>query len=478
MREAGTKLRVCFAGENYNTALARRKSLMAARLPPMYFLYRVLTALSMLALAPYYALRGWRHGETRALRERFGALPPEIAARVNAQAAAGSATDGAIWIHAVSVGEVLAAKPLAEGLKRRTPDRPVYVSTTTETGQRLARERMKCADSIFYFPLDWVAPVRRVLRLMRPAMIVVMETEIWPNFLREAKKLGIPVVFANARISERSFARYNRWKFLTMEFFTEVLRNASLFLAQTPEDANRLRQMGAPAERVEVIGNLKYDSEPPPLSPFAEWLSAQIGEQERWPILVAGSVVAEEEEVVLAAYDMVQRRWRHTLLVLAPRKPERFDAAADIVEAGGWHLVRRSGIDLGAKLDEEADVILLDSIGELAGLYALADAVFVGGSIVRAGGHNILEPAWFGRPPVFGQSMENFREMAEQFLRGRAAVQVNSGPHLGTVWTQLIEETPLREQMGKAARKLWERNRGATERSLERITRVLASKGK
>jgi 3-deoxy-D-manno-octulosonic-acid transferase len=305
-------------------------------------------------------------------------------------------------------------------------------------------------------------------------MVIIMETEIWPNFLREAKRLGIPVIFANARISERSFVRYNRWKSLTMEFFAEVLENADLFLAQTPEDADRLRQMGAPPERVEVLGNLKYDSEPPPVGAFAHWLLRQIAEQERWPILVAGSVVAEEEEPVLAAYDMVQRRWRHTLLVLAPRKPDRFDAAARIIEAGGWHLVRRSRIDLSAALDEEADVILLDSIGELAGLYSLADAIFVGGSIVPAGGHNIIEPAWFGRPPVFGRSMENFRQMADQFLRGRAAVQVNNGPHLGTVWVQLIEDAPLRDQMGKAARRLWERNRGATERTVDRILKVLA----
>jgi 3-deoxy-D-manno-octulosonic-acid transferase len=447
----------------------------------VYFVYRVLTALSMLVLAPYYALRGWQHGEKRALRERFGALPPEITARAKTTGEAGAGATAAakrpIWIHAVSVGEVLAAKPLAEGLKRRMPERPIYVSTTTETGQRLARERLKCADSIFYFPLDWVAPVRRALLGMRPAMIVIMETEIWPNFLGEANRLGIPVVLANARISERSFARYKRWRFLTLEFLAEVLQKGGLFLAQSPEDADRLREMGAPENRVEVLGNLKYDAEPPPISPFAEWLSKQIAEQERWPVLVAGSVVAEEEEAVLAAYDMVQRRWRHTLLVLAPRKPDRFDAAAGIVEAGGWHLVRRSQVDLAAKLDDEADVILLDSIGELSGLYSLADAVFVGGSIVRAGGHNILEPAWFGRPPVFGPSMENFRGIADQFLRGRAGVQASNGPHLGTVWMQLIEDAPLREQMGKAARKIWERSRGATERTLDRIEQVLAKKG-
>jgi 3-deoxy-D-manno-octulosonic-acid transferase len=439
----------------------------------MYFLYRGLTALSMLVLAPYYAVRGWRRGEARALQERLGALPPEIAAR-----AAAEGQPRSIWIHAVSVGEVLAAKPLAEGLKRRMPGRAVYVSTTTETGQRLARERLQCADAMFYFPVDWISPVRRALRQMRPAMVVVVETEIWPNFLREARRLGIPVVFANARISERSFARYQRWKFLVTEFYAEVLQDARLFLAQTPEDAARLREMGAPAERVEVVGNLKYDGEPSAKSAFGAWLSEQVAQQERWPVLVAGSIVEQEEEAVLAAYDIVQRRWRHALLVLAPRKPDRCEAAATIVEEGGWHLVRRSQIDLGRPLDERADVVLLDSIGELGGLYALADATFVGGSLVPAGGHNILEPAWFARPPIFGGSMENFREMADQFLYARAAIQVTSGPQLGKVWTQLIEDVSLGEKMGQAARQLWERNRGATERCLDRISAVLEAAGR
>jgi 3-deoxy-D-manno-octulosonic-acid transferase len=439
----------------------------------MYFFYRGLTALSMLFLAPYYAVRGWRHGEARALQERLGTLPPEITARART-----AGVPGAIWIHAVSVGEVLAAKPLVEGLRRRMPGRAVYVSTTTETGQRLARERLRCADGVFYFPLDWVSPVRRALRQMRPAMVIVMETEIWPNFLREARNFRIPVVFANARISERSFARYRRWKFLVTEFYAEALRDAHLFLAQTEEDVIRLREMGAPEESIEIAGNLKYDGEPPAMSAFGAWLSKQVAAQERWPVLVAGSVVEQEEEAVLGAYDVVQRRWRHALLILAPRKPDRFEAAATIVEEGGWRLLRRSQVDLGRPLDERVDVILLDSIGELAGLYSLADAAFVGGSLVAAGGHNILEPAWFARPPVFGGSMENFREMADQFLRARAGVQVMSGPQLGKVWTQLIEDVALRQKMGQAARQLWERNRGATERCLDRIEAVLEGAGR
>ncbi|HYL68696.1 MAG TPA: 3-deoxy-D-manno-octulosonic acid transferase [Candidatus Limnocylindria bacterium] len=441
----------------------------------MYFLYRVLTAAGMLVLAPYFALRGWRRGEpARALRERLGILPPEISSR----AEAASAGDAAVWIHAVSVGEVLAAKPLMEGLKRRYPGRLIFVSTTTETGQRLARERLQSADGIFYFPLDWVVPVRRALRAIRPALVIIMETEIWPNFLREARRNGVPVIFANARISERSFARFLRWKFAAGEFFAHALNEATLFLAQTPEDANRLKEMGAPEERVEVTGNLKYDGEPPVIGAFGAWLKEEVARQERWPVIVAGSVVEEEEEAVLAAYDVVQRQWRHALLVLAPRKPDRFDAAANIVGTDGWQVVRRSRLDLATPLDENADVLVLDSIGELAGLYSMADAVFVGGSLVPEGGHNILEPAWFARPPVFGPSMENFREMAAQFLDARAGIQVRSSQQLGKVWVQLIEEDALRERMGKAARDLSERNRGATVVSLDRIAGVLGAKGK
>jgi 3-deoxy-D-manno-octulosonic-acid transferase len=449
----------------------------------MYFLYRILTAAGMFVLAPYYALRGWRRGEPgSALGERLGRLPREVAARAAARAGAGDvASAGAIWIHAVSVGEVLAAKPLLDGLKLRFPSRAVFVSTTTETGQRLARERLHAADAIFYFPLDWIVPVRRALGAMQPAMVIVMETEIWPNFLREARRRGVPVVFANARISTRSFARFERWKFLVGDFFARVLRDAELFLAQTPEDAARLRAVGAPEERVEVMGNLKYDAEPPAIGRFGAWLDGQIRQQERWPVVVAGSVVALEEQAVLEAYDIVQRKWRRAMLVLAPRKPDRFDEAAAISAAGGWNVVRRSSLDLGivsadaAKLDESADVLVLDSIGELAGIYSLADAAFVGGSLVaRAGGHNILEPAWFGKPPVFGTSMENFSDMAEQFLAARAGIQVTSGPMLGKVWVQLIDDTVTREKMGNAARELSGRNRGATARSLERIAAVLA----
>ena len=432
----------------------------------MTLLYRLFTAAAILALAPYYALRGWRRGEpVETLRQRLGGLPESL----KAQCAGG----GALWVHAVSVGEVLAAQPVVDGLRRRFPERTILVSTTTETGQRLARERVKSASAIFYFPLDSSGAVRRALQAIRPAVVIVLETEIWPNFLREAWEGDVPVVFVNARISQRSFARYARWKMLLESFFEESLRYARLFLAQSDVDAERLREMGALPERVVVTGNLKYDAEPPAQSAFGEWLGTQIRTQERWPVVVAGSVVAGEEDEVLAAYDVVQRRWRRTLMILAPRKPDRFDEAARIAAEAGWNVVRRSRLDLAAPLNENVDVLILDSIGELSALYSLADAAFVGGSLVRSGGHNILEPAWFGKPPVFGESMENFSEMAERFLGAHAGVRVSSGPQLGKVWVQLIEDESLRERMGRAARELSLKNQGATARTLDEIQKII-----
>jgi 3-deoxy-D-manno-octulosonic-acid transferase len=433
----------------------------------MMLLYQLFTALAILVLAPYYAFRGWRRGEPfQTLRERLGRVPAAIAGA--------AASGGAIWIHAVSVGEVLAAQPVVESLSARHPSRPILVSTTTETGQRLARERLKSASSVFYFPLDSAGAVRRALRAIRPAIVIIMETEIWPNFLQKAHEANVPVVFANARISKRSFARYTRWKFLLEDFFAEALSYATLFLAQTQEDAARLMQIGALEERVVVTGNLKYDAQPPALGQFGQWLAKQIKTQERWPVVVAGSVVEGEEEAVLAAYDAVQRQWRRALMILAPRKPDRFDEAARLAAEAGWNVTQRSRLDLSIPLDESADVLVLDSIGELAAIYSLADATFVGGSLVASGGHNILEPAWYGKPPVFGESMENFAEMAEQFLAANAGVRVNSGPMLGRVWVQLIEDDALRGRMGRAAREFSSGNSGATDRTLQQIDEILA----
>lgn len=438
----------------------------------MYLLYSLLAALAALLLSPYFLWKGLREGKyLHSLRERLGYLSGKLRwpdARPT------------IWLHAVSVGEVLAGLPLAQKLMAEFPQYRLVVSTTTATGQQLARERMTFADGCFYFPLDWAGPVRRVLRLLRPSLLIVLETEIWPNVLRECQRAGVAVVFVNGRISERSFARYEKLLAVSgslSAFLRDALGRATLFLMQSEADAQRLRQLGGPENRIEVTGNLKFDLPPPAESQFAAWLDGQIKQQERWPVLVAGSVVAGEEEHVLAAYDYIQRKWNRTLLILAPRKPERFDAAARIVQEDGWRIVRRSSLSQGAPLPEDCDVLLLDSVGELAALYRLADATFVGGSLVNSGGHNILEPALFGKPPCFGTSMQNFREMAALFLEHGAGFQVESGPALGQAWTRLVEDAALRDRMGGAARALVAENSGATDRCFARIAQLLRSPG-
>jgi len=447
----------------------------------MYLLYSILTAAGMLLLLPYFLVQGLRRGKyLDNIRERLGRLPDEGRLRGDGP--------GAIWVHAVSVGEALAALPLARRLKERYPGRRLVVSTTTATGQRLARERMEFADAFFYFPLDWAGPVRRVLRAVRPALIVVMETEIWPNFLHEARRARVPVVFVNGRISERSFRRYQRL-FAVLPFLRgflrRVLANAHAFLMQTEEDAGRLRALGAPAERVVVAGNLKYDLAPSDSAPLALWLEAQLERQDRRPVIVAGSVTEGEESLVLIAFGILQGQWPRAFLVLAPRKPDRFDVAARLTDESCRKLLRRSQLPSAVLqdasrdglLDDSTSVFLLDSVGELAGVYRLADAVFVGGSLVPAGGHNILEPAAYGKPPLFGPWMENFHEVAAKFLEDGAAIQVGSPEDLGVAWIELVQDDARRQRMGAAARRLVEQNRGATACALESIAALLAAPG-
>ncbi len=446
----------------------------------MYFLYSVLTAAGALLLAPYFLIFGLRRGKyLHNLRERLGHLPSQ------AHSSSGDAP-GAIWIHAVSVGEALAALPLGRLLKQRYPARRLVISTTTATGQRLARERMNFADASFYFPLDWARPMRRALRAVRPSLVVIMETEIWPNFLREARRAGVPVIFVNGRISEQSFRRYQR-VFRVVPFLRGFLRgvlaDAKLFLMQTQEDAERLRALGAPAERVVVAGNVKYDLAPSDVAPVVGWLEEQLRRHERRPVIVAGSVTEGEESLVLIAFGILQGQWPGALLVLAPRKPERFDAAARLTDESHRKFLRRSQLapavlqdpSRDAFLDDATSVFLLDSVGELAGIYRLADAVFIGGSLVPAGGHNILEPAAHGKPPLFGPFVGNFREMAAKFVESGAAIQVGSPEDLGVAWIELLQDDACRKQMGARAQQLVESNRGATGRAMNAIAALLAA---
>jgi len=446
----------------------------------MYFVYSVLTAAVVILLSPYLLVRG--AGRSQYLKnfpERMAwRFPPELASKKSVEA-------GAIWVHAVSVGEVLAAVPLARALKQRFPAHRLVISTTTATGQALARERMKFADAIFYFPLDWQGPVRRALAVVDPSLVVVFETEIWPNFLRAARRKGTAVVFVNGRISDRSFRSYSktlqRFGALLNGFLRQVLEDGTLYMMQTEEDAKRVQALGAPSDRVLVAGNMKYDLAPAVENPFVEWLREEMTQSWRSPLLVAGSVMAGEEAVVLEALAVVERKWPRAILVLAPRKPDRFEAAATLIERAGRKVVRRSQLTLddsskgvlARAADVPGSVLLLDSIGELAAAYALADAVFVGGSLEPFGGHNPLEPAVAARVPVFGPSMDNFREVAKELVAADAAIVVRSGKELGESWAALLDDPARDKRMGHAALEFVERNRGATAATLEQLAAIL-----
>jgi 3-deoxy-D-manno-octulosonic-acid transferase len=455
----------------------------------VYFFYSLLMAMAVLVTSPYWLWQGIRHGKYLSnLKERLGLVVPTLGAveeRLPQKAAA--TKGGAIWVHAVSVGEALSGIPLAKRLKEAYPSRPLVVSTTTQTGYALAKERMPFADAVIYFPFDWAFCVRRVMDAVNPALVLVLETEIWPNFLREARRRDVPVVFLSGRISDRSFARYQKYLgifgFFLRPLFRSALTNAAAFLMQTTTDAERIRALGAPAERVTVSGNLKYDMALPEPTPLATWLEEECRRQQRWPVIVAGSVVATEEPLTLIAFGVVQGDFPKALLVLAPRKPERFAAAADFIGESHRKFVRRSELPVpgpgiaatgngsSREIPEDATVLLLDSIGELASLYRIADGAFVGGSLVEAGGHNILEPAAFGKVPVFGPSMENFAAIASRFVEAGAALQVGSPEDAGVSWIELLKDRERMKRMGDKAKNLVESSRGALDRALKEVAK-------
>jgi len=455
----------------------------------VYFIYSLLMGLAALLLIPYWLVKGLRHRKYLSnLRERLGFSFPALA-KLPANSA------GAIWIHAVSVGEALSGVALARRLKEAYPGRPLIVSTTTMTGQALARERMPFADAVIYFPLDWTFCVCRALEAVRPSLVLVLETEIWPNFLHEARRRKIPVVFVSGRISDRSFARYQNYfrvfGYFLCPFLRSALSNASAFLMQSAKDAERARALGAPADRVQVSGNLKYDLELPSPTPLSNWLATEIERSGRSPIIVAGSVVATEEPHALIAFGTLQGEYPKALLVLAPRKPECFDAAAEFIDESHRKFIRRSrlpvpgpasrqsdGNSSAATIPDDVTVLLLDSIGELASLYGLADGAFVGGSLVSSGGHNILEPAAFGKIPVFGPSMENFAEIASRFVAAGAAIQVESPEDVGVAWIELFRDPERMKKMSETARQLVADSRGATDRAMVEIAKCLDGAGR
>lgn len=430
----------------------------------MYFAYGALLALAAVITFPWFLVQGLRHGKyLGTVRARLGRLPDGAAL-----------PRGAIWLHAVSLGELLACQGVIDGLKRRFPARPLVVSTTTETAQRAARERMAAgslrADAVFFCPFDFGFAVRRVLRRIEPVLLVIAETELWPNLIVATSRAGVPVAVVNARLSDRSFPRYRLFRF----FFRGVIRHVSLLLAQSREDARRFCELGIDADRVRYAGNLKYDTGD--AAPLPGWLAGQL---RAWSaasssgILLAGSTAAGEEETVIEAFRRLRAARPGLRLILAPRRPERFAEVAALAERNQYRAARRSQMSAEAPLDTGVDVLLLDTVGELAAFYHFATVAFVGGSLVPHGGQNILEAARFARPIVVGPYVHNFRDMVREFAAAGALRQAASAAELAGALDDLFRDEPAAREMGNRARDLAEANRGATARVVDALAVLL-----
>lgn len=374
-----------------------------------------------------------------------------------------------LWVHAVSVGEVNSIRPLIDALNLKSSQ--LCVSTTTETGQRLARRLFRDRARIFYFPLDWPWLCRRYLQSLNPAAVLVVETEIWPGFIAAARESEVPVVLVNGRISDRSFARYRRFRRPLRPF----LRQLDRLCMQSAQDRDRIVELGSVASRTRSVGNLKYDYSLGPdarQAALARRIRSLFGAD---PVWVCGSTREGEEEQLLDAFREIRREFPGLRMVLAPRHPHRSDEITGLLRQRGLVHLKRSSLngfrDAGSPARPE--VLVLDTIGELARLYELARVVFVGGSLVAWGGHNIIEAAYFGKPILVGPHMHNFREMARTFLEGGAVLQVRDSRELARRLRELLGSDAARRGLGRNARRILRDNRGAVGRTARIVDEYL-----
>jgi len=443
----------------------------------MMWLYSLLLVAALVVSSPWWVTRMLTTERYRdGLRERLGQVPQRLREAVGPYADQRKV----LWVHAVSVGEVLAASRLVPDLEiamRRKGERwRVVVSTTTRTGQALAKEKFG-PERVFYYPLDFARPVRAWIQALNPGALVLMESEVWPRMLHECHMAGIPVIAVNARVSDRSFERATKVR----KWWGPVLREVELWLAQSEEDARRLKAMGANPESVRAIGNLKYDIRAPKESKIAGLIKEAAAGR---PIVVAGSTT-EDESGERATWEeiAVMQGWRareghepiKALLVIAPRHPERFISVENaMIEfrysvVSKW-LTRETVLDKG---DRQREVVILDTIGDLAAVYGVADVAFVGGSLVKRGGHNPLEPAQFGVPVVMGPSYENFRDIVGSMQKANAIRIVQNSDELQSVLAEIVANPKAARAMGERGRSVFEKQQGATGRAIEAILATL-----
>jgi 3-deoxy-D-manno-octulosonic-acid transferase len=418
----------------------------------MYILYNLLLVLLTIVLSPVILFKlatvpKYRGGIT----QKLGRVRKGVAKLLNTGVRP-------IWVHAVSVGEVMAAHPLVRQLKKRYPDRPLLLSTVTVTGNLTARQRVPEADAVFYFPFDYPWTVRRVISRIDPAIVLIAETELWPNFLRELGRRRIPSAVINGRISPRSFGRYRRFR----SFFGEVFRNVALFCMQSLEDAARIRDIGAAPDQVMVSGNLKFDQKITPVE------TPPIGIAGVRSVITAGSTHRGEEAILLEVFTRLRKKYPELLLIIAPRHPERFNEVCGLITNAGYECQRRTRLKGPVK-----DIVLLDTIGELRAFYSICDIAFVGGSLVKVGGHNLLEPAAMKKPVIFSRYMFNFKEISEAIIKAGGGAMVKDKEELYHQLDSLLGNKPHAAEMGKRAYEVIAANSGATKRTLEAISGLI-----
>ena len=427
----------------------------------MMFIYSCALLLVLVLGLPYWLLRMATSGKYRTgLSGRLGRVPQRLR-----QAVQGKPT---IWLHAVSVGEVLAASRVVQELAEARPGYAIVISTTTRTGQQLACERFG-ADRVFYFPLDLPWIVQRYLRALQPGLLILVESEFWPGLLAACANKGVPVAVINARVSDRSLPRYLRLRAL----WRRILRNVTLFMAQSEEDGRRLAAIGAPADRILNTGNLKYDVRPATCSELTRQLQTQLPADAK--LLVCGSTLEGEDTALLDCWPALLEACPTLVMVLAPRHPERFDAVARLVEARLQSEEHQTWLRRSQWQQQPlapGTILLLDSIGELASLYSLATVAFIGGSLFGAGGHNPLEPAQFGVPVVMGNSFENFRDVTGKLQAANAICIVRPGQLCAVLQGMLLREAEAKT-MGQRSREVFNAQSGATARTVADLLSIL-----
>jgi 3-deoxy-D-manno-octulosonic-acid transferase len=429
----------------------------------VYLLYDIALMASALVLVPYYLLRGLGQGKRRlGIRQRLGIYGDHRLGQLQGKQV--------IWVHAVSVGETRAAMPLLRALKKTYPEYALVVSNVTETGHEVAGNIPE-VDLCLFFPFDLSWVVRSALRQLRPALIIIVETEIWPNFVRLARRNEVPVVLVNGRISDRSFPRYRLGSFLVRP----ILEKFSALCMQSELDAQRIRLMGAPPQKVEVTRNLKFDmTMSTPDQDTVSRLKKIFQLPEESLVLVAGSTHAGEEQTIVSLYRKLVGEGGKVVLALVPRHPERCRSVGDMLSNLGTPFVLRSALQENQGPMEPGEVLLVDSVGEMLNLYAVADLVFVGGSLVPVGGHNILEASLLKKPVIFGSYMQNFKEISRMILEVGGGIQVFSEEDLALAVHRLLGDSELRRSMGESGYALLQQNAGATARTLAVIEKVLA----